>query len=538
MSLENIEILYTKIMKNIAIIWAWAAGLMAAATILESLDSVSKESARKGGNFAPEKNPQSLRDSSFAKELIHIHLFEKNTSPWKKVIISGGGRCNVTTGITDKKILASRYTRGWDFIESAMGKLSPKKCREWFESHGVPLKCEEDMRIFPVSDDGHDIVWVYDRIFAKYRDKISLHYGESVTEVSTSSSDSVIARSHSVPVDDDAAIQVPKDGLLSSFAVLRRTDRTSQWRKQEKYNITTPKWSYETDILVITTGWNAYSHTGSTWDGYAFARSLGHTVTPLGPSLSSFLTSETWLHALSWLAFEDARVSFSLSSRRDPFLSQKWANNSHNLVSIWESDSSVPLRNDKIEQQILTWPLLLTHFGISWPLTFKASSHLAFEDIGKWKTQNILLSPLADMGRESWEAYLKDTFARYPKKLITSILSEKLPRRFAEAFVAEYCSHIATTFAGSISKSDREKISRLLGDGIRLTLLERRPGDEFVTAGWVSTDELDPETMESRIQSGLYFAGEILDVDGYTWGYSLQICWASGYSAGESITLS
>lgn len=84
----------------------------------------------------------------------------------------------MTTGITDKKILATKYTRGWEFIERAMGKFSPKKCREWFEAHGVPLKCEEDHRVFPISDDGHDVVGAFEEIFAKYRDRITLHYGE------------------------------------------------------------------------------------------------------------------------------------------------------------------------------------------------------------------------------------------------------------------------------------------------------------------------------------------------------------------------
>ena len=97
-----------------------------------------------------------------------------------------------------------------------------------------------------------------------------------------------------------------------------------------------------------------------------------------------------------------------------------------------------------------------------------------------------------------------------------SILSEKLPRRFADAFVKEYFLYLETTFAGSIARADQEKISKLLGDGIPITLLERRPGDEFVTAGGVNTDELDPETMESRIHENLYFAGEVLNVDGYT----------------------
>ena len=109
-----------------------------------------------------------------------IHLFEKNKTPGNKVIISGGGRCNVTTGIEDKKILLTKYTRGADFIKKAFGKFSPRKCREWFESHGVPLKCEKDNRVFPVSDDGYDIVEVFEKLFAKYRNSIVLHYSEGV----------------------------------------------------------------------------------------------------------------------------------------------------------------------------------------------------------------------------------------------------------------------------------------------------------------------------------------------------------------------
>ncbi len=412
-------------MKTIAIIGAGAAGLMSAATILEWEWDV------------------------------RIHLFEKNTSPGKKVIISWGGRCNVTTGITDKKILSTKYTRGWEWIEHAMGKFSPKKCREWFESHGVPLKCEEDNRVFPVSDDGRDVVWVFERIFAKYRDKITLHYGEGVDAVS----------------------------------------QNGGW-----FSLSTSKWSYEADVLIVTTGGNAYSHTGSTGDGYAFARALGHTITSLWPSLSSFLTDNKWLHELSGLAFSDAKLSLGL-------------------------------------QKSLTWSLLLTHFGISWPLTFMASSHLAFEEIGKWATREIRFAPIASMTWEIWEHFLRESFAKNPKKLLINIISDHLPRRFAEAFIWEYFTHIKETFVGSIGKKDREMIASLLWDGIVLTLLERRPGDEFVTAGWVSTDEIDPLSMESKLHKNLYFAGEVLNVDGYTWGFSLQICWASGNLAGKSIHL-
>ena len=407
-------------MKQITIIWAGAAGLMAAATILENTESHD----------------------------YHIQIFEKNTSPWKKVIISGGGRCNVTTGIEDKKILLSKYTRGADFIKKAFGKFSPRKCREWFELHNVPLKCEADNRVFPVSDDGTEIVEVFEKIFAKYRNKVTLHYGEGV----------------------DSVVSV-----------------------QDQFQIITKKWVYNSDFVVVTTGWNAYSHTGSTGDGYAFARSLGHTITQLGPSLSSFLTSEKWTHELSGLAFETAKIGE------------------------------------------LVGPLLLTHFGISGPLAFMTSSRLAWETIDKNHPKTILFSPLATMWVPEWSLFLKEQFANHPKKLIASILTEKLPRRFADAFIREYFPTIESTFPVSIGKIEREKIAKMLGEGISLTLTERRPGDEFVTAGGVNTDEIDSETMESKIQKNLYFAGEVLNVDGYTGWFSLQICWASGYVAGKYI---
>jgi predicted flavoprotein YhiN len=457
-------------MKTIAIIWAGAAGLMTAATILENTEH----------------------------QEYHIHIFEKNKTPGNKVIISWGGRCNVTTSITDKHILASKYTRGWDFIRKAMGKFGPKKVYDWFESHGVPLKVQEDLRVFPVSDDGYDIVDLFERIFAKYRDRVTLHYGEGVSEVSPPLSAPVIARHEAIQVSEDSVIPgLTRDPANNNESLSAGSPHSRGWqgqKEQEKqYTITTPKWSYTADVVVVTTGGSAYSHTGSTGDGYAFARSLGHTITPLGPSLSSFLTREKWTHELSGLAFPEARVGD------------------------------------------LTWPILLTHFGISGPLSFMYSSQIAWESLGSNSPKIIHLAPVADMDEKVWNTFLIEEFSLHPKKTITTVLSEKLPRRFVEGFVKEYFSHITDTYLSSVSKADRLSISELLGVWIPITLIERRPGDEFVTAGGVNTDELDPETMESRVSERLYFAGEVLNVDGYTGGFSLQICWASGYVAGRDI---
>ena len=443
-------------MKNIVIIWAWAAGLMAASTILED----------HSGEYS-------------------IHLFDKNISPWKKVILSWWWRCNVTTSIEDKKLLATKYTRGWGFIRKAMWRFSPRKCQKWFESHGVPLKIQEDFRVFPVSDDGRDIVGVFEDIFAKNRDRVLLHYGEGVSRVSI-----VWPRWDS---SIDQTIDTHSSNLLNDTENNATTSQDSTQIRQGKYLITTTKSSYEADILVITTWGNAYGNTWSTGDGYAFARALWHRITELWPSLSSFLTEDSWLHALSGLAFQDAKIG--------------------NLL----------------------WPLLLTHFGISGPLAFMISSEYAWEKIEKWNPRSIFFSPIASMNLASWEDFLKDQFQSHPKKFIISILSEKLPRRFVEAFIAQYFPHREETFVWSLSRTDREQISRLLWVWIPLTLLERRPGDEFVTAGGVDTDDLDSETMQSKIHKNLYFAGEILNVDGYTWGFSLQICWASGYVVGRNI---
>lgn len=446
-------------MKTIAIIWAGAAGLMTAATILENHLTSSHSPSERGDK----------------KEEFHIHLFEKNKSPGNKIILSWGGRCNVTTSITDKKILATKYTRGWDFIKKSFGKFGPKKCYEWFESHGVPLKTQADMRVFPVSDDGNDIVDVFERVFAKYRDKISIHYGEWVSDVSILSS--------------WGTKDLPLNNINTDSSAVGMTKE----KNTKKYSITTSRWVYEANILVITTGGNAYSHTGSSGDGYTFASTLGHTITKLWPSLSSFLTSETWIHSLSGLAFENAKIGE------------------------------------------LQWPLLFTHFWLSGPLAFMYSSQIAWEKLDKDTQRQIYFSPLSDINEKMWDDFLKQEFWLHPKKTITTILGEKLPRRFLEWFVTEFFPHISETYVSGVSKSDRLRIAELLGRWIPITLIWRRPWDEFVTAGGINTDEIDGETMESKIQKNLYFAGEVLNVDGYTGGFSLQICWASGYTAGRDI---
>lgn len=383
----------------------------------------------------------------FKQNDFHISLFEKNQSPGKKLLISWGGRCNITTAITDKNTLSTKYVRGWEFIKKAIGKFSPKKCYDWFVAHNLPLKIEPGDRVFPKSDTGEDVLSVFETIFAKNRDRITFHYQEAIIQVT----------------------------------------------KEEKFSITSTKGEYQFDSLLIATWGNAYAQTGSTGDGYAFAKSLWHTITPLWPSLSSFVVEEKWLHELSGLTFDEAKIGNEL-----------------------------------------TGSLLLTHFGISGPLAFMLSAELAWDTIGKEWIRTTHFAPIAAMGWNEWDLYLKQSFLESPKKSLIPLLSQKLPKRFAQAFVRHFFKEREEVFVWSISRKDREAIAKLLCR-IPLTLKERRPWDEFVTAWWVDTTDIDGETMESKIVDHLYFAWEILNVDGYTWGFSLQICWSSGYVAGRSL---
>lgn len=401
--------------QSIAIIGGGAAGMMAGAVLIE--------------NNTP----------------ADIHLFDANKNLGVKVIISGGGRCNVTTGITNQNTLKKHYTRGIPFLNAALSKFSPQKCYEWFESRGVPLKNESDNRVFPQSDDGKDIVGVFEKLFHK---KITIHFQSRVKHIQ---------------------------------------------KMKDRFAITTENSSHTVDYVVIATGGNAYRKTGSQGDGYHFAESLGHSITPLGPSLNSFFTEEQWPKNVSGIALPNATLSFKKTS--------------------------------------VTGPFLFTHFGISGPSTFALSSHLAFEKISKQSPLTITLHVDKSI---PWKSHLANN-ATNGKKQIKTLLSQKIPKRLTNEILTLSNIEQETKLA-DIPTENRKKLFQYLNNGFELTLTARRPGDEFVTAGGVNTDEINPQTMESLITPKLYFAGEVMDIDGVTGGFNLQSSWATGHLAGKSIS--
>jgi hypothetical protein len=252
------------------------------------------------------------------------------------------------------------------------------------------------------------------------------------------------------------------------------------------------------DYVIITTGGSAYRETGSSGDGYAFAQELGHTITPLGPSLNSFEVNESWVAGLSGLSFENTLLKTT---------------------------------NPKIE---VTGPFLFTHFGISGPVTFSLSSHLSHTDFSKTHPITVSIIPDVALKFGDWDNRLIVALKQAPRKNISSIVKTYFPQRFVDVLLT--LVEINLEKKGSeISKSERQKLAHLLSGALTVLLVKRRNADEFVTAGGVDTDEIHKQTMESLISPGLFFAGEILNVDGVTGGFNLQSAWATGRLAGTSV---
>jgi predicted Rossmann fold flavoprotein len=406
---------------RVAIIGAGAAGMMCAATLQEHNSSAE------------------------------IFLIDRNDGMGKKVIISGGGRCNVTTGIHDIKTVLKKYPRGEKFLISAMYAFPPESVYAWFELHGVPLKTQEDARVFPVSNDGKDIVRVFEKKFENSNVKVLLK--TPVTSVEKRGNEFLVHF---------------KDAALP-LAV---------------------------DTLVLTTGGQAYRQTGSTGDGYAFAASFGHTATPLAPSLNAFFTKETWPARISGLSLPSAKITAKCE-----------------------------------KQPNFTGPMLFTHKGISGPAVFALSSLVAFETYHQEQPLSITIDLFPEESFDSLHADLTKLVRLHPHKLFENILCKGMPSKLAEIALEEV-GIPRTKIAQEISKKEGNRMCHWMKN-IPLTVIQRGAGDEFVTAGGVTLSEVDPRTMESKICPGLFFAGEVLDIDGFTGGFNLQASWATGRLAGS-----
>ena len=412
---------------KVAVIGAGAAGMMTAATIAEA-------------------NPE-----------IQVVLFEKNRGLGKKVLISGGGRCNVTTGIHDVRELLTKYERGSKFLNSAMYNFPPDQLYAWFEQRGVDLKTEPDQRVFPVSDNGQDIVGVFQRLFAEHGVDVMLR--SSV---------------RSVRYEDNMFVLTLKSGDDISV-----------------------------DKLVLATGGEAYRHTGSTGDGYAFAQAFGHTVTELAPSLNAFVTQESWPGSLAGVSFQDVQCTIPKSAV------------GHNRYTV-------------------AGPMVFTHQGISGPAPFALASKIAFEEYTESAPLPLQLNFVPGSNYEQILNIIRAACESESTMLLRKFLQQWLPKSVI-AVMLEQLQIKPDIQLAAFGKKSRQQVSAWLTE-CTVHIVGRTPGSEFVTAGGVNLVQVNPKTMESKLQHGLYIVGELLNVDGVTGGFNLQASWAGGRLAGQHIS--
>ncbi len=394
-----------------------------------------------------------LMAAGFAAARGHrVTVLEKGRRPGQKLLITGKGRCNVTNRCDADAFMANVPGNG-RFLYSAYSCFPAESIMNFFEERGVPLKVERGNRVFPVSDRASDIVEALVR-HAKSSGAV-IHCQSPIAGIVTENG-------------RVAGVRFP-DGRIEPY-----------------------------DAVIVATGGLSYQATGSTGDGYCFAKDTGHTVVAPQPSLVPLQTEETWVEAASGLTLKNISVRFEDAKGK----------------TVYSEFGD----------------LLIAHFGVTGPVILSASRHL-HRDGFKGYRLHIDLKPALDA--ETLDKRIQRDFAEYPNRSFKNILSGLLPSGLIPVMIAE-TGIPSEKSVHQISKAERTVLCRKLKD-LSLTIRGARPVDEaIITAGGVSVKEVNPATMESKKVQGLFFAGEVLDVDAYTGGFNLTIAFATGYCAGMS----
>jgi predicted Rossmann fold flavoprotein len=384
-----------------------------------------------------------------------VLLVEKNSRPGVKILMSGGTRCNLTHA-TDARGIVEAFGAQGPFLHSALAALSPDDLVQLVESEGVATKIEHTGKIFPVSNRATDVLRaLLDRL---ERSGAELATGESV-----------------------AAISHHNSG----------------------FNVRTAKRVLTAGKVVVTAGGQSYPASGTTGDGYAWARSLGHRIVIPRPALAPLTTNVEWVKQLQGVTVPDVKVQLMPQTKQ-------------------------------VKQQPLAarrGSLLFTHFGLSGPVAMDVSGCATAQPHARLELH---IDFVPNISANEITEQLRDSATRDGKRLLTSMLAPELPRRLVNALLQQYGISADRRLA-ELSRVERdaavESLKRLRVP-ISGTLGFKKAE---VTAGGVSLDEVDSRTMESKIVPNLYFAGEILDLDGPIGGYNFQSAFSTGWLAGSSV---
>ncbi len=378
-----------------------------------------------------------------------VLLVEKNEKLGKKVYITGKGRCNVTNSADLTDMIKNIPING-RFMYSALSVFSNWDLVGLLYENGTPIKEERGGRMFPESDKSSDII----KALSKYALK------ENVTLVC-----------------DEADALIINDKKAEGV-VLKKGGRVFA------------------DRVIVATGGKSYPQTGSTGDGYRFARLAGHTVIPPLAALVPLVTREKWVKELQGLSLKN--VGIKLTDSNDKLIYEDFGE------------------------------MLFTHFGLSGPVILSSSIHVN-EEKGKEYKIKIDLKPALDF--DMLDKRLLRDFEESKNKDFANSLDGLLPKKLIPVIIKESGINPKKKI-NEITRKERTELCTLLKN-FEFSIVGLRPiAEAIVTKGGVSVDEINPKTMESKLIDGLYFAGEVLDVCAYTGGFNLQIAFSTGYSAG------
>lgn len=381
-----------------------------------------------------------------------VTLFEKNEKLGKKIYITGKGRCNVTNDCEPDNFFANVVSNP-KFMYSAYYSFDQTRVMELIEENGCALKVERGNRVFPVSDHSSDIIKALARALESKKVKIFLN--KEISKL------------------------IVEDGVAKGVADSKGKE-------------------YFSDEVIICTGGMSYATTGSTGDGYRFAKESGHSIVELKPALVPFTVKESWPLSLQGLALKNVSVILKSGKKK-----------------IYEGFGE----------------LLFTHFGISGPLILSASSYYAKKYFDREVELFIDCKPA--LTEEQLNKRLLRDFADRQNKQLKNALDGLLPSKMIPVII-ELSGIDAKTYIHDLTKEQRQILISLVKN-LPLTVTGTRNFNEaIITQGGIQLKEINPSTMESKLVSHLYFAGEVLDVDALTGGYNLQVAWSTGALAGQS----
>jgi len=392
-----------------------------------------------------------IRAGQLGKKVV---LLEKNETLGNKLLLTGGGRCNISNATFDKKELAQKYGKEGFFLLPALSVFGAKETIEFFNKNGIKTKVEKDNKVYCATDKANNVLKAL--IYMLRNNEVSVINHAKVKKIELQKN-----KISKIVLEDNSKIIA------------------------ENY--------------IIATGGKSHPSTGSTGDGYEFAKILGHKVEKPKPALVPIQIKEEWVKKAQGLSLANAKLDVYLNNKKE---------------------------------FSTTGEIILTHFGLSGPAILSISGRVG--DLLEKGEVKIALDLNSNLTPEALDKIIQNYFETNINKTLKNCLTEILPTKLI-LIILELSKTEATKKANQVTKEERQRLVSTIKK-LEMTVSGLLGFDQaMVTSGGISLKEIDAKTMRSKIVKNLFFAGEVINLHGPTGGYNLQACWSTGYLAGESV---